>query len=76
MDFGKPDLVLFLEPTLNIVAFRSSGNTKVFAEKLWEKGWFVSYIPRYDCIRLVIMPHVKKRHALSFLKDISQIEKL
>ena len=67
---------LVLEPTLNIVAFRSSGNTKEFAEKLWEKGWSVSYVPRYDCIRLVIMPHVKKRHALSFLKDISQIEKL
>jgi tyrosine decarboxylase/aspartate 1-decarboxylase len=67
---------LVLEPTLNIVAFRSSGNTKEFAEKLWEKGWSVSYVPRYDCIRLIIMPHVKKRHALSFLKDISQIEKL
>ena len=47
------------------MAFRSSGNTKAFAEKLWEKGWFVSYVPRYDCIRIVIMPHVKKQHAMA-----------
>ncbi len=67
---------LVVEPTLNIVAFRSQQNTKHLAEKLWKKGWFVSYVPRYDCIRLVIMPHVKKRHTLAFLKDLREIEKL
>jgi tyrosine decarboxylase/aspartate 1-decarboxylase len=66
---------LIVEPTLNIVAFRSQLNTKRLAEKLWEKGWFVSYVPRYDSIRIVIMPHVKKRHALAFLKDLREIEK-
>lgn len=60
---------LVVEPTLNIVAFRSDNGTKSLAEKLWENGWYVSYVPRYDCIRIVVMPHVKKRHAAAFLKD-------
>jgi tyrosine decarboxylase/aspartate 1-decarboxylase len=60
---------LVVEPTLNIVAFRSDKGTKHLAEKLWESGWFVSYVPRYDCIRIVVMPHVKKQHAVAFLKD-------
>jgi tyrosine decarboxylase/aspartate 1-decarboxylase len=60
---------LVVEPTLNMVAFRSNSGTKRLAEKLRRQGWFVSYVPRYDCIRIVVMPHVKKRHALAFLKD-------
>ncbi len=67
---------LIVEPTLNIIAFRSKQNTELLAEKLWEKGWFISYVPRYDCIRIVIMPHVKRRYALAFLKDLREIEKL
>ena len=67
---------LVVEPTLNIVAFRSNKGTKHLAEKLWESGWFVSYVPRYDCIRIVVMPHVRKQHAVAFLKDLTEIEKL
>ena len=37
---------LVVEPTLNIVAFSSYKGTKQLAEKLWENGWFVSYVPR------------------------------
>ena len=67
---------LVVKPTLNIVAFRGDKGTKRLAEKLWESGWFVSYVPRYDCIRVVVMPHVRKKHALAFLKDLAEIEKL
>lgn len=66
---------LVVEPTLNLVAFRSA-NTKSLAEKLRTKGWFISYLPRYDCIRIVVMPHVKRRHAVAFLEDLCEIEKL
>ncbi len=71
---GIEDLGLTLlgEPTLNILAFRTK-NTKLLAEKLKASGWFVSYVPRLDCIRLVVMPHIKRRHALSFLEDLSKI---
>jgi len=67
---------LVVEPTLNIVSFRSNHGTKRLAEKLRQQGWFVSYVPRYDCIRIVVMPHVKKQHASAFLKDLTRIEKL
>lgn len=66
---------LVMEPTLNIVAFRNNKGTKDLAEKLWESGWFVSYVPRYDCIRIVVMPHVKKQHAMAFLKDAIKYDK-
>jgi tyrosine decarboxylase / aspartate 1-decarboxylase len=66
---------LLVEPTLNIVAFKGH-DTHGLAEKLWERGWFISYVPRYDCVRIVVMPHVKRRHVAAFLKDLVEIEKL
>jgi tyrosine decarboxylase/aspartate 1-decarboxylase len=66
---------LLCKPSLNILAFRGK-NTKNLSEKLWRQGWFISYIPRYDCIRIVVMPHVKHKHALAFLKALKENEKL
>jgi tyrosine decarboxylase/aspartate 1-decarboxylase len=63
---------LVSRPTLNIVAFRSS-NSKLLAETLRRHGWFVSYVPRLDCIRIVVMPHLRKRHIMAFLEDLSKI---
>ncbi len=63
---------LVVPPTLNIVAFRSK-NTRALAEELRKKGWFVSYVPRYDCLRVVVMPHVKRRHVEAFLADLRGI---
>jgi tyrosine decarboxylase/aspartate 1-decarboxylase len=57
---------LVVEPTLNIVAFRGK-NTKSLAAKLWKQGWYVSYNPRYDCLRIVVMPHLKSKHIRAFL---------
>jgi tyrosine decarboxylase/aspartate 1-decarboxylase len=65
-------LKLVTRPALNIVAFRGSAS-KALAEKLWKQGWFVSYVPRLDCIRIVVMPHLKSRHVVSFLKDLRNI---
>jgi tyrosine decarboxylase/aspartate 1-decarboxylase len=70
----KAGFKLVVEPTLNIFAFRSE-NTKGLSESLWAKGWFVSYVPRYDCIRVVVMPHVKSKHIDQFLRDLVEIEK-
>ncbi len=65
---------LVTEPTLNIVAFRGS-NTQMLAEKLRGRGWVVSYVPRLDCIRLVVMPHLKRRHVTAFLMDLEAIKR-
>ena len=71
----KAGFKLVVEPTLNLVAFRSK-NSKGLSESLWAKGWFVSYVPRYDCIRVVVMPHVKSKHTEEFLRDLVEIEKV
>ncbi len=63
---------LVVKPMLNIVAFRSKSGTMQLAEKLRTHGWFVSSVPRYDCIRVILMPHIKKRHVLAFLKDVDR----
>ncbi|MCW4007703.1 MAG: tyrosine decarboxylase MfnA [Candidatus Bathyarchaeota archaeon] len=63
---------LVVQPQLNIVAFKAA-DTKQLVEKLRQHGWLVSYIPRLDCIRIVIMPHIRKRHLAAFLKDLSHI---
>ena len=57
---------LVVEPTLNVVTFRSQ-NTKSLAQRLWQMGWYISYNSRYDCIRIVVMPHIKRKNLVSFL---------
>jgi tyrosine decarboxylase/aspartate 1-decarboxylase len=63
---------LISKPTLNIVAFHSL-NSKLLSEKLRERGWLVSYVPRLDCIRIVVMPHLRRQHMVAFLKDLNEI---
>jgi tyrosine decarboxylase/aspartate 1-decarboxylase len=67
-------LQLVAQPTLNIVAFRTS-NSRETAATLGERGWFVSYVPRLDCIRLVVMPHLRKQHLVTFVTELGKMEK-
>jgi tyrosine decarboxylase/aspartate 1-decarboxylase len=66
----KTGFKLICPPQLNIVAFKAP-NTQQLAEKMRKKGWFISYIPRYDCIRVVVMPHVKRKHVTAFLANLA-----
>ncbi|MCW4005588.1 MAG: tyrosine decarboxylase MfnA [Candidatus Bathyarchaeota archaeon] len=61
---------LVTPPQLNIIAFRSNSNTKQLAQKLQNHGWQISYIPRLNCIRVVIMPHTTQKHLTQFLHDL------
>ncbi len=54
------------QPTLNIVAFKGS-NSKLLSEKLRRRGWFVSNTS-VNCIRIVAMPNLRKRHIMAFLR--------
>jgi tyrosine decarboxylase/aspartate 1-decarboxylase len=67
----KAGFKLVIDPQLNLVCFRGK-NTKCLAESLWAQGWCVSYVPRHDCIRIVVMPHVKKQHLANFLSDLQE----
>ena len=64
-------LKLVAQPTMNIMAFRSS-NSKKTAETLRKRGWFVSYVSRLDCVRIVVMPHLRRKHVQAFLTDLSK----
>jgi tyrosine decarboxylase / aspartate 1-decarboxylase len=64
---------VLVRPTLNIVAFRDS-DTKALVAELRRLGWFVSYVPRLDCARVVIMPHMKRTHVAAFLKCLDKVQ--
>jgi len=74
-ELKKAGFEVVVKPTLNIVAFRSS-STKKLTDQLRTKGWYVSYIPRLDCIRVVLMPHSKKQHIKDFLRALRQDDKI
>ena len=63
---------IVVKPTINIVAFRGD-NSKQLVTRLRERGWYVSYVPRLDCVRIVVMPHSTKRHICDFLKIIQEV---
>jgi len=63
---------LVTQPTLNILAFRCA-DSKRLQEKLRLRGWFVSRVPRLNCVRIVVMPHLKLRHVKAFLNDLARL---
>ncbi|HLB99782.1 MAG TPA: tyrosine decarboxylase MfnA [Candidatus Bathyarchaeia archaeon] len=63
---------LVTQPTLNILAFHCA-DSKLLQEKLRQRGWFVSRVPRLNCIRVVVMPHLKPRHVEAFLNDLGRV---
>jgi len=65
---------LVVQPALNIIAFRSS-NSSLLHKKLLQRGWFVSYVPRLDCVRIVIMPHTQKNHIHAFLRELRAVDR-
>ena len=63
---------VLLRPTMNIVAFRNA-NSKLLTNKLRARGWFVSYVPRLDCVRIVLMPHSTKQHIKALLQCLTEL---
>jgi tyrosine decarboxylase / aspartate 1-decarboxylase len=65
---------VLLRPMMNIVAFRSK-NSKILVEKMQKHGWHISYVPRLDCMRVVLMPHSTRQNILDFLQCLRAIKK-
>jgi tyrosine decarboxylase / aspartate 1-decarboxylase len=63
---------VLVSPVMNIVGFRST-NSKQLVSHLRQRGWYVSYVPRLDCVRVVLMPHIRKRHIKEFLQVLREI---
>ncbi|MCP8317653.1 MAG: tyrosine decarboxylase MfnA [archaeon] len=63
---------LITNPIMNIVGLAShSIEPKQLADGLRRRGWAVSFTPTH--IRLVIMPHLKKKHIIRFLSDLEEL---
>ena len=63
---------VLLRPQMNIVAFRNA-NPRLLAHKLLQNGWHTSFVPRLNCVRVVVMPHLNKQQMTSFLKCLQEI---
>jgi len=65
------------EPQLNIVAFRSKQiSVDELAERLENLGWAVSISSYPRAIRIIVMPHIKKKHVIAFIDDLKRIKSL
>jgi tyrosine decarboxylase / aspartate 1-decarboxylase len=67
---------LVTEPQLNIITFQGE-NKSVWqiADLLEDKGWAVSISSYPQAIRVIIMPHIKRKHIEMFIHDLKTINK-
>jgi tyrosine decarboxylase / aspartate 1-decarboxylase len=63
---------VLLRPQMNIVAFRNA-NPRLLADKLRLYGWHVSFVPRLNCVRVVVMPHLNKQQVTHLLECLQEI---
>jgi tyrosine decarboxylase / aspartate 1-decarboxylase len=70
----KTGFKLLCEPTLNILAIKTP-NHQQLTQQLAKQGWYVSAIPRYSSIRVIIMPHTKRKHIVAFQEALCKTEK-
>ena len=71
---GESGFKLIRKPQLNIVAFKSDEmEIDEIVNELDMKGWAVSVSSYPRAIRIVVMPHVKLKHAKEFVDGLSEI---
>ncbi len=70
----KSGFSLITEPPLNILGIQVPKPYQV-SQKLKKKGWSISYNAQLHCLRLVIMPHIKKRLIDQFITDLQEVIK-
>ncbi len=63
---------LIAEPEMNILSVKVSDARKV-AMKLAERQWKVGVDEENNAIRIVVMPHVKKRLIGAFISDLQEV---
>ena len=62
------------EPQLNIVAFKSKNiSVDELARRLENLGWAVSKSSYPRAIRVIVMPHIKKKHVKAFIEDLKSL---
>ncbi|MEM1537370.1 MAG: tyrosine decarboxylase MfnA [Candidatus Nezhaarchaeales archaeon] len=67
-----PRVKLVVKPVMNVVGISFQGvEASRVAAALRSRGWALSAASNY--IRIVVMPHVKRRHVEAFLKDLKEV---
>jgi len=63
---------LVAPPELNVVTFRAA-DPVALAKALDEAGYRVNVVPRFSAIRIVVNPHVTRRHVEGFLRALQAV---
>lgn len=69
-------LELVAKPELNVVTFRApkhAGSAEDLAAGLEKSGFRVNVVPRFDAIRIVVMPHVQRPSLEALLAALDKI---
>lgn len=66
--------IKYVDPVLNVVAIKVRDAIGV-AEKLKKLGWMIGFDEENEVIRIVVMPHVKKKFIEEFVKDLKKVVK-
>ncbi|MFX1452682.1 MAG: tyrosine decarboxylase MfnA [Promethearchaeota archaeon] len=66
---------IVVEPEMNIVGITTTSgeNINKLDEELRNRKWMLGKFTKLNLIRVVIMPHVTKKHLLKFAKDLEDI---
>jgi glutamate/tyrosine decarboxylase-like PLP-dependent enzyme len=68
---------LAAEPLMNILGITTKNGKSIceLDEKLREYDWMLGKFERFNLIRVVVMPHVKKSHLKAFGNDLETVTK-
>ncbi|MFX1393001.1 MAG: tyrosine decarboxylase MfnA [Promethearchaeota archaeon] len=68
---------LAAEPTMNVVGITTENGESVceIDEELRKKNWMLGKFTKFNLIRVVVMPHVKKTHLQKFSLELEHIVK-
>ncbi len=62
------------EPEMNIVNIQVR-NARKIRDYMMRRGWSVSANPKYETLRIVVMPHVTERVIEDFLKELKGVKR-
>jgi len=69
---GDIGLDLVVKPTMNVIGIKLK-KSDIIAKKLSDKGWKVNIMNRVSSIRIVVMPHVKRKTIDEFIPDLKKV---
>lgn len=75
-----PQIEIVAEPQMNVLGFRlskfglqESWTLDKLDQALREKGWALGKFTEWNLLRLVLMPHITRRHLDAFLVDLENL---